>query len=251
MPAFSLNCVMRLSQPSRATQLNTQASSACSGTWLWLKRMLRLRIEAGGDVGCGHRADRVLQLLRFLPHRDRVHVDDAIEALVRALHLDPAHQGARDSCRGADCRSACMPERTRGLNLPAVMRLPSRLHALRRTKRRRKSPQRITPAIWIDYAHRPQGQQSAQAQGRRPDALRHAAGARGVSQQGHQDPDGRPPFRALAKHDQHEVPTQPVIDRHVLALVECPPKQDSIHPPRKRGRDRNAHVWHEAQPAER
>ena len=40
LPAFSLNCVMRLSQPSRATQLNIHASSACPGTWLWLKTTL-------------------------------------------------------------------------------------------------------------------------------------------------------------------------------------------------------------------
>ncbi len=37
LPALSLNCVMRFSQPSRATQLKIQASSACSTTWLWLK----------------------------------------------------------------------------------------------------------------------------------------------------------------------------------------------------------------------
>ena len=37
LPAFSLNWVMRLSQPMRATQLKIQASSAWAGTWLWLK----------------------------------------------------------------------------------------------------------------------------------------------------------------------------------------------------------------------
>ena len=30
---------MRLSQPTRATQLKIQASSACPDTWLWLKTM--------------------------------------------------------------------------------------------------------------------------------------------------------------------------------------------------------------------
>ena len=40
LPAFSLNWVMRLSQPSRATQLNIHASSACSATWLWLNTTL-------------------------------------------------------------------------------------------------------------------------------------------------------------------------------------------------------------------
>ncbi len=37
MPAFSLNWVMRFSQPIRATQLKIQASWAWAGTWLWLK----------------------------------------------------------------------------------------------------------------------------------------------------------------------------------------------------------------------
>ena len=41
LPALSLNCVMRPSQPMRATQLNIQASSACWWTWLWLKTMCR------------------------------------------------------------------------------------------------------------------------------------------------------------------------------------------------------------------
>ena len=39
MPAFSLNWVMRLSQPMRATQLKIQASSAWPETWLWLNTM--------------------------------------------------------------------------------------------------------------------------------------------------------------------------------------------------------------------
>jgi hypothetical protein len=41
LPAFSLNWVIRFSQPSRATQLKIQASSACSATWLWLNRIER------------------------------------------------------------------------------------------------------------------------------------------------------------------------------------------------------------------
>ena len=59
---------MRLSQPSRATQLKTQASSACSGTWLWLKRMLFFGSMPAAMIGCRHRADLVLEFLRVLPH---------------------------------------------------------------------------------------------------------------------------------------------------------------------------------------
>ena len=32
LPALSLNCVMRLSQPNRATQVKIQASRTCAGT---------------------------------------------------------------------------------------------------------------------------------------------------------------------------------------------------------------------------
>jgi len=58
---------MRLSQPMRATQLNTQASSACSATWLWLKMICFLasmpqarnaavtsRVARGNSLGSCH-----------------------------------------------------------------------------------------------------------------------------------------------------------------------------------------------------
>ena len=88
MPAFSLNCVMRFSQPMRATQLKTQASSACSATWLWLKTICCVGVDAGGDKGRRHFPDARLQLLRILRHRDRMQIDDAIEAIVRPLQFD-------------------------------------------------------------------------------------------------------------------------------------------------------------------
>ncbi len=40
-PALSLNWIIRYIQPIRATQLNTQASWAWPGTWLWAKRIER------------------------------------------------------------------------------------------------------------------------------------------------------------------------------------------------------------------
>ncbi len=94
MPAFSLNWVMRLSQPSRATQLNTQASSACSATWLWLNTMCRFGIDAAGDEGRGDLADVAPELRGVLPHRDRVQVDDAIDAVVALLQRDELDDGA-------------------------------------------------------------------------------------------------------------------------------------------------------------
>ena len=88
LPALSLNWVMRLSQPMRATQLKTQASSACSGTWLWLKTMLLFRVDAAGDEGGGDLARVRLQRDRVLRHRDRMQVDDAIHAVEVLLQLD-------------------------------------------------------------------------------------------------------------------------------------------------------------------
>ena len=41
LPAFSLNCVIRLSQPSGVRQPSSQASSAWALTMLWLKMMQR------------------------------------------------------------------------------------------------------------------------------------------------------------------------------------------------------------------
>ena len=63
LPALSLNWVIRSSQPSRATQLKIQASSAWPGTWLWLKR-----IERAGSRPQARKAaaiSRVALLQRF------------------------------------------------------------------------------------------------------------------------------------------------------------------------------------------
>src|SRR4029077_17236771 len=85
---------MRLSQPRRATQLKIQASSACSATWLWLNTMCfvgsmpkAMNAEARSRVGCG-------RLPGPLPYRDRVQVDDTVEAVVAVLQLDEALDGA-------------------------------------------------------------------------------------------------------------------------------------------------------------
>ena len=45
-------------------------------------------IDAAGDEGGGHLADRARQLVRVLPGRDGVQVDDAIDAVVALLQLD-------------------------------------------------------------------------------------------------------------------------------------------------------------------
>ncbi len=52
-------------------------------------------IDAGRDIGRGDLASRLPQRVGILPHGNRVHVDDAVDALlVRLLHLDVALDGA-------------------------------------------------------------------------------------------------------------------------------------------------------------
>ena len=83
---------MRLSQPIRATQLKIHASSACPETWLWLNTICLV-----GSIPEAMKAavtSRVLRVSSAGPphtstgHRDGVHVDDAIETVVRLLQLD-------------------------------------------------------------------------------------------------------------------------------------------------------------------
>ena len=61
---------MRLSQPTRATQLKIQVSSACSDTWLWLKTMCFFGVDAAGDEGRGHFAGIARELRRTAPDLD-------------------------------------------------------------------------------------------------------------------------------------------------------------------------------------
>ena len=72
----------------RAMQFKTQASSACSGTWLWLKTMFFLGSIAAGDEGRRDLARVVAQRQRVLRHGDGVQIDDAVEAVVGLLQLD-------------------------------------------------------------------------------------------------------------------------------------------------------------------
>jgi hypothetical protein len=53
-----------------------------------------LGIDAAGDEGRGHLARRVGELARVLPDGDRVHVDDAIDAVVVVLQRHEFDDGA-------------------------------------------------------------------------------------------------------------------------------------------------------------
>ena len=52
------------------------------------------RIDPAGDEGGGHLADVARQLRRVLPHRDRVQVDHAIDAVVALLQRHEPDDGA-------------------------------------------------------------------------------------------------------------------------------------------------------------
>ncbi len=111
MPALSLNCVMRFIQPMRATQLKIQASSACCGTWDWLKTILFLRIDAGGEEGGGDRADLGGHVLVDQLGRQRMHVDDAVDAVVVFLQGDELSDGA-EIVAEMEVPVGCTPEKT-------------------------------------------------------------------------------------------------------------------------------------------
>jgi len=53
-----------------------------------------LGVDPAGDEGGRHGARRLAKLLGIVRHRHRMQVDDAIEAMVRRLHLDEAFQSA-------------------------------------------------------------------------------------------------------------------------------------------------------------
>ena len=101
-----------------------------------------LGIDAAGDEGGGDLARRLRQLGRILPHRDGVHVDDAIDAVVLLLQRNELHDRAevvaevqiaarlhagkhplleRHARNLADCRARCHDRRqARKYSVPIV-----------------------------------------------------------------------------------------------------------------------------------
>ncbi len=53
-----------------------------------------VRVQAAGDERRRQLTDVPAQGLRLLRHRDRMHVHDAVKAVVRVLHIDKALDGA-------------------------------------------------------------------------------------------------------------------------------------------------------------
>ncbi len=90
---LSLNCVIRLASPKPVRQFITQASWACSGTWLCTKRVQRSGSSPAASSWAA--ASRVLaaQLRRVLRDGDRVQVHDHVERVVGLLERHPlAHR---------------------------------------------------------------------------------------------------------------------------------------------------------------
>ena len=89
---FALYCVIRSSQPTGVTQVSIHASSACSGT-----DDCTTMVDCFGSMPAARNSAAVsrifdAQLRRFLIDRDGVQIDDAEDAFVVALDLDPVLQ---------------------------------------------------------------------------------------------------------------------------------------------------------------
>ena len=54
-----------------------------------IEQDILFRVDAGGDIGGGHDARALAQIVGVLPLRDGVHVDHAIDALILALQVRP------------------------------------------------------------------------------------------------------------------------------------------------------------------
>ena len=76
-----------------------------------------LRVDAAGDIGGGDVADRPVELLR-ISHRDRMHVDHAIDAFMRVLQPDPVEHRA-EVVAEMEIPVGCMPEKTRAVGFMA------------------------------------------------------------------------------------------------------------------------------------
>ena len=100
LPALSLNCVIRLSQPIRAMQLKIQASWTWARTVDWAKRMCRDWVDTARQKDGGHLERLLTQRCRILPRGDCVQVDHALDAVVIVLHLHPVADCAKIIAQG-------------------------------------------------------------------------------------------------------------------------------------------------------
>ena len=91
---FALYCVIRSSQPTGVTQVSSQASSACSGT-AGLHHQAISWVDSDRQQHARQLLNLGVQLLRILIDRDRVQIDDAVDAIVVILNLGPVLQRAQ------------------------------------------------------------------------------------------------------------------------------------------------------------
>ena len=89
---LALYCVIRSSQPTGVTQVSIQASSACSATDDCTTSEECLGSMPMRQQHPGQLLNLGAQLLGILINRDRMQVDDAVDAIVVILDLDPVLQ---------------------------------------------------------------------------------------------------------------------------------------------------------------
>ena len=123
LPALSLNCVIRFSQPSRATQLKIQASRACACTADWWNRIVLLAGRCRRPAAMPPFRASARAALRVLPDGDRVQIHHAVDAVVARPAAPPNCAWRRDSCRGGRCRRAeCRRKYVHGATSPGFSR---------------------------------------------------------------------------------------------------------------------------------
>ena len=86
---FSLNCVMRDSSPYGVTVERIHASSECSGTCDCTNSTERLGSMPDASSSAASVSTLARQLLGLVRLRERVQIDDAVEAAILVLQLDP------------------------------------------------------------------------------------------------------------------------------------------------------------------
>ena len=73
----------------------SQASSVCSGTWLWTKRVQTSGSSPAATSSCASSQRLGPQLGRVLGDRQGVQVDDAVDGVVLVLVADPVRTAPR------------------------------------------------------------------------------------------------------------------------------------------------------------
>jgi hypothetical protein len=86
---------MRFSQPEPRHAIEHPGELGVLGHLALVEDDRALRVEAAGKIRGGDLANVAGQFLRILECRDGMHIHHAIDALMRFLHGNPVHHGAK------------------------------------------------------------------------------------------------------------------------------------------------------------